>query len=171
MTKVVLVHGAWCDGSSWSKVIPLLQDAGHDVVATQNPLTSLSDDVANLRKVLASLDGPVVLAGHCYGGCMISAAGLPGDVSALVYITAYAPDEGENVLGFTERFPRTAGAAAIRTPDDGYLTIQSSLYPEVIAGDVPARAGRVFAAVQKPTSGKCFGEPAEPSAWRSLPTW
>ena len=117
-TSVVLVHGAWADGSSWSKVIPLLQNKGFSVIAPQLPLTSLDDDIAVTRNALASQKGPTVVVGHSYGGLVITgAANDAPNVSALVYIADWGLDEGESIEDFSKQGPAPAGAAQIR-PDD-----------------------------------------------------
>jgi pimeloyl-ACP methyl ester carboxylesterase len=117
--NVVLVHGAWADGSSWSRVIQLLEDAGYGVTAAQIPLTALADDVAVTRRVLAMQNGPTVLVGHSVGGAVISAAGTDApNVVSLVYVAAFAPDEGETLEGLTKRFPPVPGLAQLR-PDKG----------------------------------------------------
>lgn len=167
MTTIVLVHGAWCDGSSWSDVVPLLQDQGHDVRAVQLPLTSLSDDVATVERALEQASGPLVVGGHSYGGAVVTAAVRPShDVAALVYVAAYAPDEGETVLSIGERFPATDGGRSIRVTADGWLTLDPSTFPAVFAADVPERRARTMAAVQAPTHGACFGTPLAHVAWR-----
>src|SRR5882672_4846398 len=113
-TNVVLVHGAWADGSSWSKVIPLLQKKDLNVVATQLPLTSIEDDVAATRRLLATVNGPVVLVGHSYGGVVISnATEGQDDVKALVYVAAFGLDEGESLEALGKQGPAPAGAAQI----------------------------------------------------------
>ena len=115
--NIVLVHGAWADGSSWSKVIPLLQERGYNVTAVQIPLTSLADDAAVTRRVLAMQNGPTILVGHSYGGVVITEAGdNASNVVGLVYISAYAPDEGEVLGELNERMPAASGQANIR-PD------------------------------------------------------
>jgi pimeloyl-ACP methyl ester carboxylesterase len=170
MANVVLVHGAWCDGSSWQDVIGPLQSAGHQVLAVQNPLTSLADDIAWTRRQIATMDGPVALVGHSYGGAVISGAALDnGQVAGLVFVAAYAPDDGETVLGLGERFAATSGGAAIRATDDGWLTLDRALFHEAFAADVPAARAAILAAVQKPTHGACFATPAGRAAWHSLP--
>src|SRR4030088_3855384 len=103
--NIVIVHGGWADGSSWSKVIPLLQDKGFHVVAVQNPLTSLADDVAATKRAIASQDGPVLLVGHSYGGEVINEAGNDPKVVGLVYVAALAPSDGESVASGTKPFP------------------------------------------------------------------
>jgi pimeloyl-ACP methyl ester carboxylesterase len=171
MANVVLVHGAWCDGSSWAKVIGPLQQQGHHVVAVQNPLTSLADDVAWTRRIIAEQDGPVALVGHSYGGAVISGASADNpQVAGLVFVAAYAPDEGETVLALGERFDPTPGGASIRATSDGWLTLDPGMFPSVFAGDIDPADAAVLAAVQKPTHGACFASPAGPAGWHSLPT-
>lgn len=171
MATVVLVHGAWCDGSSWSGVVAALQAAGREVVAVQNPLTSLAEDVAATTRVLDGVEGEVVLVGHSYGGAVISGASAgAADVRALVYVAAYAPDAGETVQGLGERFTATDGAATIRATADGWLTLDPDTFPEVFAGDVPRERARVLAAVQKPTHAACFGAPLAAAGWSRLPS-
>lgn len=171
MANVVLVHGAWSDGSSWSEVIPLLQEAGHEVVAVQNPLTSLADDVANTRAVLAGFDGPTVVAGHSYGGSVISGAALdaPG-VVGLVFVAALANDEGESANDILGRFPPSEVMALIQVDDRGFMMADRDAFPEVLADDVDAARRGVISAVMKPTGAACLGDAAGPPAWRSLPS-
>src|SRR6266853_409331 len=121
--NVVLVHGAWADGSSWAKVIPLLEKAGLNAVAVQNPLTSLADDVAATKRAIALQDGPVILVGHSYGGAVISEAGTDPKVVGLVYVAAFAPDAGEAVGELGKEFPPAPGGAELRPDSSGYLTI------------------------------------------------
>ena len=121
-TNAVLVHGAWADGSSWSKVITILQDKGFNVTAAQLPLTSLDDDIAVTRNLLATHKGPIVLAGHSYGGVVISgAANDAPNVTALVYIAAFGLDEGESIESLGQQGPAPAGAAQVRPDDHGFL--------------------------------------------------
>ena len=171
MGNVVLVHGAWCDGSSWQGVIAPLQAAGHRVLAVQNPLTSLDDDVAWTRRQIATLDGPVALVGHSYGGAVISGAALGNpQVAALVFVAAYAPDDGETVLALGERFSPTSGGAAIRATEDGWLTLDPAAFHAAFAADATPEQAAVLAAVQKPTHGACFASPAGKGAWHDVPS-
>jgi pimeloyl-ACP methyl ester carboxylesterase len=121
--NVVIVHGAWADGSSWSKVIPLLQAKGLHVVAVQNPLTSLADDVAATKRAIASQDGPVLLVGHSYGGAVITEAGNDPKVVGLVYVAALAPSEGESVASVTKPYPPAPLASEVRADAEGFLTV------------------------------------------------
>jgi pimeloyl-ACP methyl ester carboxylesterase len=147
--NVLLVHGAWVDGSSWSRVIAILQQRGYNVLAVQVPLTSLAEDVAWTRHVLAErLEGPTVLAGHSYGGAVISGAATGVDnVVGLVVASAFAPDS----LGF--------------------LWFDPAAIPANFAQDLPVEEARVLAAVQKPIAARCFTDPTGPPAWKTLPSW
>lgn len=170
MANIVLVHGAWCDGSSWASVIAPLQRSGHRVVAVQNPLTSLAEDIAVTRRAIASLEGPVGLVGHSYGGAVIAGAAKDNpQVAGLIFVAAYAPAAGESVLALGEMYPASPGSAAIRATDDGWLTIDPEQFGSVFAADVDAVQAAVLAAVQKPTHGACFGSPAGRPAWEDLP--
>ncbi len=123
LKNVVLVHGAWADGSSWSKIIPLLQAKGLKVSCVQNPLTSIADDVAATNRIINSQDGPVLLVGHSYGGAVITEAGNNPKVSGLVYVAAFAPDEGETLAGLAKPYGPTPAFAEIRSIDDGFLLL------------------------------------------------
>ncbi|MDQ7806935.1 alpha/beta hydrolase [Amycolatopsis sp. A133] len=168
--NVVLVHGAWCDGSMWQAVIALLQDDGHRVVAVQLPLTGLADDIAWTRREIAAFDGPVTLVGHSYGGAVISGAAQQNtQVTGLVLVAAYAPDESETIAVLSERGANTRGRGAIRFAEDGWSDLDPDLFREALAADVPEPTTRVLAAVQKPTHGACFSSPSGRGAWHDLP--
>ncbi len=173
MTTIVLVHGAFVDGSSWSGVIPELLDAGHQVTAVQLPMTSLADDVALTRQVIQSTSGPTVVVGHSYGGMVISGAATDlAQVKSLVFIAAYAPAEGETLLALDGRFAPTTGMQAIRPAyREDVLCVDPAQFPQVFAGDIdPARA-RVLAVMQKPVAVVCINTPAGRPAWESIPSW
>jgi len=168
---IVLVHGAFADGSSWSKVIPLLEGDGYNVIAVQNPLTSFADDVATTRRVIDAQQGPVVVVGHSYGGAVITtaAAGAP-NVKGLVYIAAFAPDAGEVIQALLEKYPSPLGAALV--PDAaGFLYVDRAKFKDVFAADVPDRERSVMAATQKPIKGEIFGQKFEAPAWKQIPSW
>lgn len=173
MANIVLVHGAFADGSSWSRVIPFLQAAGHRVIAVQLPLDTLSGDIAVTRKALQSVDGPTVLAAHSYGGAVISGAGTgQANVQRLVFVAAYAPAEGETVLELNNRFPATTGLSAIRPAYlDNKLWIDPDAFAQAFVGDIAATEGRALAAVQRPVGIPCNTEPAGPPAWQSIPSY
>jgi pimeloyl-ACP methyl ester carboxylesterase len=166
--NIVLVHGVWSDGSGWIKVIPILQAAGHDVVAVQNQMSSLSGDASNTRAVIDAMPGPTVVAGHSYGGAVItSAAHGAANVKALVYIAAFAPDEGES-LG---SFPPGAGAKFVAPGPNGLLYIDRNKFPECFAGDLPLEEAAALAAVQRPAAPAIFGDRMGTPAWKSIRSW
>jgi len=167
--NVLLVHGAWVDGSSWSQVIAILQRRGYNVVAVQLPLTSLAEDVAWTRHVLAErLAGPTVLAGHSYGGAVISGA---ENVVGLVFASAFAPDEGETLGGLGSLFPPPPGLAHTQPDSLGFLWFDPAAVPTFFAQDIPVEEARVLAAVQKPIAARAFTDLAGPPAWKTLPSW
>lgn len=169
--NVVLTHGAFADGSSWSKVIPLLEAKGLNVTAVQNPLTSLAEDVATTRRLLAQQSGPTVLVGHSYAGFVITEAGNAPNVASLVYISSYGPDEGESHDDMVKRFPAPAGIPAIRKDADGFLWIDRDKFHEAFVHEVDASYARILATVQKPVAKICFGVPVSAPAWKSKRSW
>jgi len=179
---VVLVHGAFADASGWAGVITDLQSAGLTVLAPPNPLRSLASDAAYIASVATQIDGPVLLAGHSYGGAVISvAAAHAPNVVGLVYVNAFALDEGDSVLDILSRFPETPLRAALRrttfpvegaTEPGGELSIDPALFRNAFAGDVPVQTAAVMAVAQRPISELAFGEKAKVAgAWKSLPSW
>ena len=171
-TNLVLVHGAWADGSSWSKVIALLQKKGLNVTAVQLPLTSLEDDIAVTRNALETQNGSTVLAGHSYGGLVITgAATLAPNVTALVYFAAFGLDEGESIDALGKQGPAIAGAAQIRPDKHGFLWIDPDGFPQVFAAHVDPAEPRVMAVTQKPLSIKPFTAKCGPPAWKHIPSW
>jgi len=171
-TNVLLVHGAWADGSSWSKVIPLLDNKGLNVIAVQLPLTSLDDDIAVTQNALAAEKGPTVIVGHSYGGMVISgAANDAPNVTALVYIAAFGLDEGESIEGLSKQGPAPAGAAQIRPDEHGFLWIDRNGFAQAFAADADPVEARVMAATQKPLSIKSFIAKSGPPAWKHIRSW
>ncbi len=158
--NIVLVHGAWGDGSHWRHVIPTLHNAGHRVVAVQNPLTSLADDVDRTRKVAESMDGPTLLVGHSYGGAVITGAGHAENVVGLVYIAAFAPDEGDSLGSIFARTDQPAGAANIAPDAEGFLWIAPDKFQESFSQDLDDTEALVMALTQKPIAGQCFSDPS-----------
>lgn len=170
ISNVVLVHGAWADGSSWAEVIPLLQNAGLKVTAVQNPLTSLADDVAATHRALAFQDGRTVLVGHSYGGVVITEAGAAPNVAALVYVAALAPDVGEDFGALAGRFPTAPGGAHIKVKD-GFAVLDEAGVTDCFAQDLPLAKSRVLAATQGPISATLFAQKTTVAAWRDKPSW
>lgn len=169
--SIVLVHGAWGDGSHWSKLIPVLHAKGYRVSAVQNPLTSLADDTERTRRLVQMQEGPVLLVGHSYGGAVISGAGSAPQVVGLVYVAAFAPDEGEAVGALLGRDEQPAGAKAIRPDPHGFLWLDRKLFKESFCQDLGDDAALIMAAAQKPTAVRCFEETAGAPAWKQLPSW
>lgn len=166
--NVVLVHGAYADGSSWAKVIPLLQAAGMNVTAVQNPLTSLADDAAATRYALARQDGPTILVAHSYGGTVISETGLAPNVTGLVYVAARAPEAGEDFAALSAKFPTPPVTAGIIT-SGGFKRIGQSAFLEDFANGVPRKEALVLYAAQ----GLLSTAPPTTSvaAWQRKPSW
>jgi len=170
--SIVLVHGAFADGSAWRRVIPLLEQEGLAVTAVQNPLTSLTEDIATTRRLIEAQGGPVVVVGHSYGGAVITgaAAGSPY-VKAMVFVTAYAPEAGEPISVLAGKFGPSALKSALETDSAGFLTVVRSKFHEVFARDMADDVSRVMAATQKPIQSSIFGESIEVPAWKTIPSW
>ena len=169
--NIVLVHGAWADGSCWSGVTERLQAQGFEVRAPQFPLTSLADDVARLRQVLEFQDGPTIVAGHSYGGQIMTALGEEApNVVGLVYIAAFAIDKGES-LGAATAGPPTPALEHMFTDSRGFAWLSEDDFVNHFAGDVDPTWARVMYAVQQPLAVSAFGEAMGVPAWKSLPTW
>jgi pimeloyl-ACP methyl ester carboxylesterase len=166
----VLVHAAWADGSSWSKVTAQLQHRGFHVVAAQIPLTSLSDDVEALRRVLRTQDGPVILAGHSYGGAVITGSD-DAKVKALVYVAAIVPDEGETVGQVFGREPPHPNAPQLKPDQDGFFWLKVDAFRDAVAPDASREETALMAASQKPIAVRCLGEPMTKPAWKEKPSW
>ena len=168
---IVLVHGAFADGSSWDRVIPRLHAEGLQVIAVQNPLTSLADDVAATRRVLDMQTGPVVLVGHSWGGMVITEAGMHERVRSLVYVAAFAPSEGQSIADMTKDYPRSSGLDHVITDNEGFVTMSAEGISKHFAQDLPAADTRLMAATQGPIRGRNFEEKVRVAAWRTKPSW
>jgi pimeloyl-ACP methyl ester carboxylesterase len=169
--NIVLVHGLYADGSSWGKVIPLLQAKGLHVTAVQNPTTSLQDDVAAVQRVLALQDGPTVLVAHSYGGMVISEAGVDPKVTGLVYIAARAPDAGEDYPALTKKFPAAPAGAGLKWAQDGFGALSEPAFLNDFAGDLPAAEARAYYAVQQRMGKPVTQAKTTVAAWRQKPSW
>jgi pimeloyl-ACP methyl ester carboxylesterase len=168
--NIVLVHGVWADGSSWSKVIPILQNAGHRVIAVQLPLQSLADDVATVKRAIELVGGPTILVGHSYGGFVITNAGYNNpNVTGLVYVAAFAPDEGQSISSFID--PATLPQGFFIFDSGGFAYINPEIFPQAFAQDVNTTEADVMAITQKPGHQSILAEPSGPPAWKQLPTW
>ena len=169
--NIVLVHGAWADGSCWSKVVALLQAKGFHVVAVQNPLTSLADDVAATKRIIALQDGPVILVGHSYAGVVITEAGNDPKVVGLVYVAAFAPGEGESINSVSKPYPPAPLGSELRPDAQGFLTATRKGIAEDMAQELPDGEQQILTATQGQTAASVFGATVTKAAWKSKPSW
>ncbi|GGX71123.1 alpha/beta hydrolase [Tateyamaria omphalii] len=170
--SVVLVHGAFADGSAWSEVTPFLEQAGLEVISVQNPLDSLAGDVAFTDRAISRAKGPVVLVGHSWGGQVITEAGLNDKVQSLVYVAAYAPDAGQSLGEAAEldKFP-APGIAALQQDEAGYFFLPDDAMANLFAHDVPRGEAEIMAATQGLLNSKALGEPVSHAAWEHKPSF
>jgi len=168
---IVLVHGAWADGSSWNKVIPLLLAKNMRIIAVQLPLTSVEDDLAATNRIIADTEGPIVLVGHSWGGMAVTQAGNDPKVMALVYVSAFAPDVGETGSSLIGAHPTPPALSTIVTDSTGfvYQTVDGML--KNIAPDLPVEEARALAVTQGRLAGKAFGQAVAVAAWKTRPCW
>lgn len=169
--NIVLVHGAWADGSCWSKVIPMLEAKGLHVTSVQIPLTSLADDVAATQRALALEDGPVILVGHSYGGVVITEAGNDPKVVGVVYIAAFAPDAGESAFGLGKPYPPAPLGPELRPDSKGFLKITPDGVAKDFAQDLSAAEIKLVTAVQGPTNVAALQGSVTTAAWKTKPSW
>lgn len=168
--NVVLVHGAYADGSCWSEVIARLQAAGLNATAVQHPLTTLDAGVEATRRAIALQNGPTVLVGHSFAGMIITEAGVDPKVASLVYVAARAPDAGEDYTALAKTYP-TPPASAGLVWSNGYAKLNEEAFLRDFAGDIPAAKARVLYAVQGPISDTLFSGKTTQAAWRTKPSW
>lgn len=171
MADVVLVHGGFVDGSGWEDVYRILKQDGFEVSIVQNPTSSLADDVAATKRVLAGQEGPVVLVGHSYGGVVITEAGNDPKVAGLVYIAAFAPDKGESVAALIKDPPPGAPVPPILPPQDGYLALDREKFAASFAGDLPKDKARFMADSQVPWGVEALTGTISEPAWKAKPSW
>jgi pimeloyl-ACP methyl ester carboxylesterase len=169
--NIVLVHGAFADGSSYAKVIPLLEAQGFRVTAVQNPLSSLAADVEATRRAIALQDGPVILVGHSWGGMSISAAGNDPKVVGLVYIAALVPQPGQNANDVLKPYPPTPGLGHMKPDASGYLSLTQQGIEEDFVPDLPASERAIVFATQGPWNSAALAETVEHPAWETKPSW
>jgi pimeloyl-ACP methyl ester carboxylesterase len=171
--SIVLVHGFWGGAAHWSKVILELNGRGYDSLhAVENPLTSLADDAQRTQKMVAQVDGPVLLVGHSYGGAVITQAGDLPNVVGLVYVAAFAPDAGESLGQISDwRAPEAAAAGNIAPDSDGFVWIKQDKFRESFCQDLSAEESLVMAVTQKAPVGSTFGDSISEPAWKKKPTW
>lgn len=169
--NVVLVHGGFVDGSGWKGVYDRLTADGYTVAIVQNPTTSLADDVDATRRVIAAMDGPVILVGHSYGGVVISEAGTDPKVQGVVYIAAFAPDAGESVSTLIANPPAGAPVPPILPPQDGFLLLDRAKFAASFAADLPAQEAAFMADSQVPWGVEALAGAVTAPAWRVKPSW
>jgi pimeloyl-ACP methyl ester carboxylesterase len=165
--NIVLVHGAWADGSGWQRVYELLRAKGYAVSIVQNPLTSLAADVAAVHRVLARQDGPAMLVGHSYGGVVITEAGTAANVAGLVYVAAFVPDAGESVASLLGN----GAPPPVQPSADGYLFFDPAIFPQAFVQDVPPAQGAFLAAAQVPPAAAAFEAKISQPAWKTRRSW
>src|SRR6201987_1563296 len=169
--NIVLVHGAFVDQTSWKPVADILTKKGYNVTLVENPLTSLAADVDATKKALAKQDGKTILVGHSWGGVVITEAGNDPKVSALVYVSAFAPDVGQSLKTLANSGPATEGSAAIHPDDKGNLYIDPKVFPSAVAADLPSKIAESLANHQLPLNHTAFEAPVDTAAWRDKPTF
>jgi pimeloyl-ACP methyl ester carboxylesterase len=171
--SVVIVHGAFADGSDWAKVVALLQAKGVNVIAVQNPLTSLADDVSATKRAIDAQPGKVVLVGHSWGGTVITEAGNNDKVAALVYVSAFAPDAGQPTFTaeMGKNYPKAPGLDTLVADPAGFVHLSEEGMRKHFAPDVPAKQSAVMYATQGPIQSKAFDEPISAAAWKTRPSW
>lgn len=168
---VILVHGAFVDGSGWAGVHRALTSKGYRVVVVQNPTISLADDAAAVHRAIAAADGKVVLVGHSYGGVVLTEAGTDPKVAALVYVAAFAPDQGESVASLVPPPDPQAPPSPILPPADGFLLIDRTAFPAAFAADVAPETARFMADSQVPWGVQAFTGKITAPAWKTKPSW
>jgi pimeloyl-ACP methyl ester carboxylesterase len=169
--NIVLVHGAWADGSGWQGVFKILEKDGYNVSVVQNPLSSLADDVAATKRVLAVQDGPAILVGHSYGGAVITEAGNDPKVVGLVYIAAFAPDAGESLDALSKNAAPGSPVPPVLPPQDGFLFLDKAKFHQAFAADLDAEQSAFMAASQAPLSIASFTAAITTPAWKSKKSW
>jgi len=169
--NIVIVHGAFADGSGWKAVYDILTKKHFNVTIVQNPLTSLNDDVKHTKSVLDRQQGPVVLVGHSWGGMVITEAGNDPKVASLVYVAAFAPDLGESAGGLESEVPLTAAAGFTKPDKYGLVYFETAKFPSGFAADLSAEQSDFMCKSQAPIAGKCFDETVENASWKQKPTY
>jgi pimeloyl-ACP methyl ester carboxylesterase len=170
--NIILVHGAWADGSSWNKIVPLLENKGFSVTAVRLPFVTLADDVAAVKRILDLQDGPVLLVGHSDGGAVITEAGNDPKVAALVYVAAFAPDSGQSVGDLNNEFPAPPGDKEFRPDATGFLKVTEEGIAEDFAQDLPASETKILAAIEGQVSGPNeLGAKVTTAAWSNKPSF
>ncbi len=169
--NIVIVHGAFADGSGWEKVFKILQGHGYNVTMVQNPLTSLEDDVAATERILDKQDGPVVLVGHSWGGAVITQAGIHSKVASLVYVAAFVPEVGESALDLIKTAPPAAENGILPPDEKGFIWYDKAKYHAGFAADISKEKTDFMYASQGPVAVKCFITPLSIAAWKTKPSY
>ncbi len=169
--NIVLVHGAFADGSCWSKVITQLQAKGYNVIAVQNPLTSLKDDVAAAKRAIARMDSPILLVAHSYGGMVISEAGNDPKVAGLLYVAALVPEEGQTANAVNASMPSTGVEKEFQVGPEGFVSLSMKAVNENFAPDVSPKERKLIYATQVPLAASAGEEKVENPAWKNKPSW
>jgi len=169
--NIVLIHGAFADGSSWSKVIAQLQAKNYNVIAVQNPLTSLANDVTAAKRTIAQMNGPVLLVAHSYGGMVLSEAGKDPKVKGLVYVAALVPEDGQNANDVNAAMPTTGVEREFQISEDGFLSLSMKAVNEYFAPDASPEERKLIYATQVPLAASAGGEKVYNPAWQTKPTW
>ena len=168
---IVLVHGAFADASSWSKVVPLLQAKGYRVTSVQCPLTSFKDDVDVTKRAIAAQDGPTILVGHSYGGVVITESGNDPKVVGLVYVAAFAPDAGQSIVDISKDYPKPIGLEKLVPQAGGFLLLSQDGIATAFAQDLSEEDKALLIADQPPTHGSIFAAQPTEAAWHNKPSW
>lgn len=171
MKNVVLVHGGFVDGAGWEGVYKILKNGGYSVTIVQNPTISLEDDVSAVKRALSEHEGPAILVGHSYGGAVITEAGNHPKVAGLVYVTAFAPDEGESVATLIQNAPAGAPVPPILPPQDGFLLLDRTKFAASFAGDVDPAKAAFMADSQVPWGAAALTGTISEPAWKKKPSW
>jgi len=171
VSNIVLVHGAFVDQTSWKPVADILSKKGYNVTLVENPLTSLAADVEATKQALAKQNGKTVLVGHSWGGVVITQAGNDPKVSALVYVSAFAPEVGQSLATLAKSGPATEGGAAIHPDEKGNLYIDPKVFPSAVAADLPPQIAESLANSQLPLNHTAFEAPVDTAAWHDKPTF
>jgi pimeloyl-ACP methyl ester carboxylesterase len=171
LQKILLVHGAWADGSSWAKVIVLLQAQAFDVVSVQIPLTSFEDDVTTVQRALEVEEGPLLLVAHSYGGGVITEAGNSPKVAGLVYVAAFAPDIGESMESLLATAPPTSVGTEVKQDEQGFLKVTEAGMAREVGPDLPDWEAKLLFATQTPTSFRCLSGSVTSPGWKTRPCW
>jgi pimeloyl-ACP methyl ester carboxylesterase len=170
--NIVLVHGAFADGSHWRHIIPRLYEEGHRVMAAQNPLTSLADDIANTRKLAEWMRGPTLLVGHSYGGAVITGAGRATNVVGLVYLAAFAPAQGESLNSILTGSDPAPGFSSISAAfDDDFVWHRQDTFHDAFCQDLDDTESLIMATTQRPLARRCFEDVTREPAWNTKPSW